>query len=316
MSFGALPITLRQLQYIVAVADARSFGRAAERCMVSQPSLSAQLALAEEALGAQLFERKRRPLVVTPAGVHVVERARQVLIAVEDVMQAARQHADPLSGTLRFGIIPTIAPYLLPFIDPALRRAYPRLTLLWVEDKTEVLVDKVTSGALDAAVLALEADLGELATQHLCDDAFVLATPKDHPLARGKGPLRLEALSDEGVMLLDDGHCFRDQALALCAQAGVRERGFRATSMATLAQMVAGGSGVTLMPAMSLARENEAGRLAIRRFAPPVPGRTVVLGYRPSAAARDALLAAAEVMKTVTPKTTPARSRKRAAPKR
>src|SRR5512144_3206800 len=137
--FGAHPLSLRQLQYVVAVSETRSFRRAAERCLVSQPSLSAQIAELEGVLNVRLFERDRRRVLLTPAGADIVDRARQVLIAVEDLQEAARRHIDPLAGTLRLGVIPTLAPYLLPDIDPALRKAYPRLALIWTEDKTDVL---------------------------------------------------------------------------------------------------------------------------------------------------------------------------------
>src|SRR6185295_13996998 len=149
--------TLRQIQYLVAVADTLSFRRAAERCNVSQPSLSAQIAEIESALGVPLFERDRRGVLVTAAGQELVVRARRVLVEADDFVEAAHRFVDPLAGTLRIGVIPTIAPYLLPRVVPALGKAYPRLTLVWIEDKTETLVRSVAHGDLDAALLALEA---------------------------------------------------------------------------------------------------------------------------------------------------------------
>jgi LysR family hydrogen peroxide-inducible transcriptional activator len=280
MNLAPHPLTLRQLQYAVAVADARSFRRAAELCHVSQPSLSAQLAQLEDALGARLFERERRPLLLTPAGEQLVERARRILLETDDLLGAARQLHDPLAGSLRIGVIPTISPYLLPEIVPALRRAHPQLTALWVEDKTESLVAGLAAGKLDAALLALEAPLGALEHETIARDPFVLATPADHPLAARRGPARLAELNGATVLLLDDGHCLRDQALSFCSRAHAHEADFRATSLSTLAQMVSAGAGVTLLPRLALPTENRRGKLAVRRFAEPAPHRTLALAWR------------------------------------
>jgi LysR family hydrogen peroxide-inducible transcriptional activator len=281
-SFAPHPFTLRQLQYAVAVAEVRSFRRAAELCGVSQPSLSAQLAQLEDVLGARLFERERRPLLLTPAGEQLVERARRLLVDTDDLLGAAKQLGDPLSGSLRIGVIPTLSPYLLPEIVPALRRAHPDLTALWVEDKTEVLVASLVEGKLDAALLALEAHLGNLDHLVIARDPFVLATPAGHPLAAGKGPARLSELSGATVLLLDEGHCLRDQALSYCSRAHAHEADFRATSLPTLAQMVSAGAGVTLLPRIALPTENRRGKLAVRRFADPAPYRTIALAWRKS----------------------------------
>ena len=288
-SFAPHPLTLRQLQYAVAVADARSFRRAAELCRVSQPSLSAQLAQLEDVLGARLFERERRPVLLTPAGEQIVERARRLLVDTDDLLGAAKQLGDPLSGSLRIGVIPTISPYLLPEIVPTIRRVHPRLTALWVEDKTEVLVANLGEGKLDAALLALEAPLGTLDHQVIARDPFVLVTPAGHPLAAGKGPARLSELNGATVLLLDDGHCLRDQALSLCSRARAHEADFRATSLSTLAQMVSAGAGVTLLPRLALATENRRGKLGVRRFAEPAPHRTLALAWRKSSPLGPAL---------------------------
>jgi LysR family transcriptional regulator, hydrogen peroxide-inducible genes activator len=289
MKLGAHPFTLRQLQYVVAVAEAKSFRGAAERCFVSQPSLSSQIAEVEGALGVRLFERDRRRVLLTPAGEEIVARARRVLLAADDVGDAAKRHVDPLAGTLRIGVIPTMGPYLLPEIDPALRQAFPRLNLVWTEDKTEVLVGRVQHGVLEAALLALEADLGGLEHEVVGHDPFVLALPMGHPLAKSQKPLPVRDLDHEAVLLLDEGHCLRDQALELCSTAGAEELGFRATSLGTLAQMVAGGSAITLLPETALEVENRRGLLAIRPFAAPVPSRTVVLAWRRGSALTESL---------------------------
>ena len=285
---GPYPVTLRQLQYVVAVADAKSFRRAAERCHVSQPSLSAQIAEVEKSLDVQLFERSRRRVLVTQAGEIVIEAARRVLFEVEALLEASR-HIDPLAGTLEIGVIPTIAPYLLPDLDPGLRAAFPGLTLAWREDKTETLVRLANRGELDAVLLALEADLDDLEHAVVGDDPFILATAPTHSLAREKSPVHMKDLRGEDVLLLDEGHCFREQALDLCSRAGAHEMGFRATSLPTLSQMVAAGTGVTLLPELAVDVENRRGLLALRPFADPAPKRTIVLAWRRGSALADAL---------------------------
>jgi LysR family transcriptional regulator, hydrogen peroxide-inducible genes activator len=283
------PLTLRQLQYVAAVAEERSFRRAAERCRVSQPSLSAQLASLEEAIGVRLFERSRRGVLPTAAGEELLERARRVLVEADDLVEAARRLGDPLAGLLRIGVIPTISPYLLPEIVPALGRAHRRLTVRWTEDKTDTLVANLHAGTLDAALLALEANIGDVEREVIAEDPFVLATPPEHPLARRKGPARVADLQGANVLLLDDGHCLRDQALTLCSRAQAQELGFRATSLATLAQMVGSGAGVTLLPQLSLPTETRRASLVVRSFANPAPHRTLALVWRRHAAVGAAL---------------------------
>ena len=295
--FAPLPFSLRQLQYVVAVAEVQGFRKAAERCHVSQPSLSAQIAELESVLGTRLFERSRRGVLLTRAGRVFVERARLLLVDAAELASSSSAFTDPLAGTLRVGVIPTIAPYLLPRVVPALRRALPELTLEWLEDKTEVLVERVTHGTLDAALLALEADLGALEHFVVRQDPFVVAVPPDHPLAHGKRPLDMAALAGEAVLLLDDGHCFRDQALDVCAQAGSEELGFRATSLGTLVQMVSSGAGITLLPEIAVPTECQRTELFTRRFRNPPPHRTLVLAYRPASAIKRALAELAGVMR-------------------
>jgi len=291
------PFTLRQLQYALAVAETRSFRRAAERCHVSQPALSAQLAHLEAALGTTLFERDRRRVLVTAAGAELLERARQVLLATDDLMEAAKSVKDPLSGSMRIGIIPTISPYLLPAIAPALRAGHPRLTVEWLEDKTPVLTQQLAQGRIDAALLALEADLGDVEHAAIANDPFVLAAPAGNPLARSARPARPEELRDARVLLLDDGHCFREQALQLCQDAGAEELGFRATSLGTLAQMVASGAGVTLLPRLAVPTEAKRGALVLRPFAKPAPHRTLALVWRPTSPFAAALRTLAGTMR-------------------
>lgn len=291
------PVSLRQLQYVVAVADLGGFRRAAEACHVSQPSLSAQVAIVEHALGVQLFERSRRTVRVSAAGVALVVQARAVLMAAGDLLERSRQLADPFTGTLRIGVIPTVSPYLLPEIAPALARAYPRLAVVWSEDRTSGLVRQLNEGAIDVAILALEADLGTLDHVVLLSDLFLLATPPGHPLGAPRRRARLDDLKGTSVLLLDDGHCFRDQALQLCERAGARESEFRATSLATLVQMTSAGHAVTLLPSMALPVENRRGQLVVRSFVAPGPRRTIALAWRHGSALASAFTRLAESMR-------------------
>jgi len=301
MKLSPPALSLRQLQYAVAVADTLSFRAAAERCHVAQPSLSAQLAQLEDSLGVRLFERDRRRVLLTGAGRDLVERARRVLREADDLVEAASRAGDPLAGRLTLGVIPTISPYLLPSAAPALRQAYPRLAVVWREEKTADLVRGVREGTLDAALLALEAEIGDVEREVIARDPFVLATPPRDPLGRATAPARPAELREAPVLLLDDGHCFRDQALAVCARARVREGEFRATSLSTLAQMVAGGAGVTLLPQLAVPTETARIGLRVRPFAEPAPHRTIGLVWRRSSPLAPALRQVAATIREAYP---------------
>jgi LysR family hydrogen peroxide-inducible transcriptional activator len=280
MAHGPHPFTLRQLQYVVAVADTASFRKAAALCGVSQPSLSTQLAQLEEAIGLRLFERAKQPVIATRAGRPWIERARTLVRDAGDLARAAAEARDPLTGPMRLGVIPTISPYWLPRLTPALRKRFPSLAIGWREEKTGSLVAAIDEGALDAAVLALEADLGDLERLPLVEDPFVVVVRGDHPLAKGRGPIAASELRGHELLLLDDGHCFRAQALDVCATARVRESEFRATSMTTLVQMVVGGVGITLLPSLALATELARSRLVARPLAGSHAHRTLGLVWR------------------------------------
>ncbi len=301
MDLAPHPFTLRQLQYVVAVADALSFRRAAERCRVSQPSLSAQLAQLEDALGVRLFERDRRRVLVTGAGQEVVARARRLLVEADELREAGRRAGDPLAGRVRIGVIPTISPYLLPRVAPRLHARFPRLTIAWREDRTAVLVAALAGGALEAALVALEADLGDVEHEVLADDPFVLLAPRGHALARKASPVRPAELRGTDILLLDDGHCFRDQALEVCGAAHAHEGAFHATSLTTLVQMVVGGAGVTLLPALAVATEVRRASLRVRPIAAPGAHRTLALVWRRQSSLGPALRALAAVMREVVP---------------
>lgn len=295
---AALPVSLRQLQYIVAVADLGGFRRAADRCHVAQPSLSAQVAQVEGALGIQLFERNPRGVRVSAAGVAVVEQARRVLVAAGELRDLARHLADPFNGALRLGVIPTVCPYLLPDLTPALARTFPNLTVAWTEERTARLVRAMNDGILDAAIVARESDVGGLEHEVLGRDLFVLAAAAAHPLMKSGKPVQPCALEGEAVLLLEDGHCLRDQALALCSRVGANESGLHATSLATLVQMVSTGAAVTLLPLLAVPVENRRGQLRVRSFVKPGPGRTLILAWRRGSALREPLMKIAAVLRT------------------
>ena len=272
--------TLRQLQYAVAVAEELSFRRAAERCRVAQPSLSAQIAQLEAALGTQLFERAQKRVLVTAAGRELIEHARTLLLLADDLAIRAKRAGDPLAGVLRIGVIPTISPYLLPTVAPRLRARYPRLTIVWREDKTAALARALGVGEIDAALLALDGTMEQLASEVVAIDPFVLAVPRGHPLGKSTTAVSSPELRRDDVLLLDDGHCFREQALEVCSRARAHESDLRATSLSTLVQMVAGGAGITLLPTLSVKTEAKAAGLTTRPIASSTAQRTIALVWR------------------------------------
>jgi LysR family transcriptional regulator, hydrogen peroxide-inducible genes activator len=293
---SANDLSLRQLQYVVAVADTLGFHKAAARCHVSQPTLSAQLQQIESVLGVTLFDRDRRRVVVTSVGQEIVARARRVLVEVDDLVAAATRAREPFTGMLRVGVIPTIAPYLLPEVMPAIQAHYPKLSLVFREQKTADIARELEEGTLDAGLLALDAEVAGLAHAKIATDSFVVALYRGHPLARRKR-LTMADLEGTRVLLLDEGHCFRDQALALCTKANVDETSYRATSLATLAQMVSSGVGITLLPSLAVPVENRRGQLEIRPFTKPSPGRTLALVWRPRSPFSDALVQIAATLR-------------------
>ncbi len=291
--------SIRQLECLVAVAEHGSFRRAATSLGISQPALSAQVQTAERALGVQVFERDRRAVLVTPAGEDVVGRAREALVAIDAVSDAARKRSEPLVGPVRLGVIPTVAPYWLPAVLPAVRARFSRLELILREDQTARLLAQLTSGQLDAAFVALPVP-GDLTTATIAHESFVVAARRTAPLMKKRGRLVDRDLDAETVLLLEDGHCLRDQALAVCERGGaVESMEVRGTSLPTLVQMVAGGLGVTLLPeAAAAALVQPRGPIALAAFARPVPGRTLGLAWRTSSARLREFRMLAETMTT------------------
>jgi len=276
-------MNLRDLRYLVALADERHFGRAAERCFVSQPTLSAQIRKLEEYLGVPLVERQPKRVSLTEAGAKIVERARRALQEADAIVELAKMDRDPLAGALKLALIPTVGPYLLPHVAGPLRRALPRLKLMLYEYQTGPLLEKLRDGELDLGILALPIPLDGMETATLYDEPFTVAMPANHPLAE-RDRVRLEDLRGETLLLLEDGHCLRDQALEVCSRIRLnQEQDYRATSLETLRQMVAAGHGITLLPELAAASPVGTARgLRIRPFSKPTPVRTIGAVWRKS----------------------------------
>lgn len=288
-------MNLRDLRYLVALADERHFGKAAERCFVSQPTLSAQIRKLEEYLGVPLVERQPRRVAMTATGAKVVQRARVLLQEADAIVELAKTDRDPLAGALKLALIPTVGPYLLPHVAGRLRREVPRLKLMLYEYQTEHLLERLRAGEIDVGILALPVQLDGLESAQLYDEPFTLAVPAAHPLAE-RERVKIEDLRGETLLLLEDGHCLRDQALEVCSRVPVNEaQDYRATSLETLRQMVAAGHGITLLP--ELAAETPVGTargLRVKQFTKPAPVRTIGAVWRKSttrAPAIDAIVA-------------------------
>ena len=291
-------MNLRDLRYLVALADHRHFGKAAAACFVSQPTLSTQIRKLEEELGVAVVERAPRKVMLTPAGRDIADRARKIVADVEQMKEAARRSQDPEAGTVRLGMFPTLGPYLLPHVVPGIRARFPQLELLLVEEKSDVLLSRLREGRLDAALLALPLHDDQLHAEFLFEEPFVLAVPEGHPLAKSSS-LALKDLSQHKLLLLEDGHCLRDQALDVCQLAGAGEKsGFQATSLETLRQMVAANVGVTLLPALAIkppvARSDN---IHLLSFTDSRPSRRIAMVWRRSSAMGDFLLKLAQVFR-------------------
>jgi LysR family hydrogen peroxide-inducible transcriptional activator len=293
-------MNLRDLRYLVALAEHKHFGRAATASFVSQPTLSTQIKKLEEELGVALVERMPRKVLLTEVGREIAQRAREVLGEIEQIRAAAQRTRDPESGTVRLGIFPTLGPYLLPHVVPAIRARFPRLELLLTEEKTEAILRLLREGRLDAGILALPIHDDQLHQEFLFEEDFVLAVPEGHALA-SRSALRLGDLAEQNLLLLEDGHCLRDQALEVCQLAGAVERsGFRATSLETLRQMVAAGVGITLLPNLAVkppvATSND---IHLVPFRGNPPSRRIAMVWRKSSAISAFLKTLAGVVSSV-----------------
>ena len=289
-------ITLRQLRYLASLARHRHFGRAAEECAVTQPALSMQIRGLEREIGADLVERRPGEAMLTELGGEVAARADAILSATRDLVDFAR-HRDLLSGHLKLGIIPTLAPYVLPRLLPRLQAAHPQLRLEVRETQTKILLDELARGDLDCVMLALPVEAADVETLALFDDPFLLALPAGEPLRRS-GRVTVDDVDQRRLILLEEGHCLRDQALAFCA-APQRETPTRlgATSLATVMQMVANGYGVTLVPEVAIDVELRDDRVKLMRFVEPQPARTVGLAWRRTSPRKADFAALGEVVR-------------------
>ncbi|MFI4890278.1 MAG: LysR substrate-binding domain-containing protein [Steroidobacterales bacterium] len=290
-------MNLKDLKYLVALADTGHFGKAAERTFVSQPTLSAQLKKLEAYLGVKLVERQPKNVQLTEVGKQVVIRARRMLEQGDEIVALARNNTDPLSGRLKIALIPTVGPYLLPRVMQKIRKAVPNLGLMLYEYQTEPLLKRLRDGELDLGIIALPTDQDGLESRVLYQEDFMLAVPQQHPLA-DKSTIRIQDLKGQPLLLLEDGHCLREQALEVCSRVDVHEvEDFRATSLETLRQMVVAGLGVTLLPELAVDAPFGTQRgMVTRAFAKPAPSRTIGAVWRKSS---TRTLAIAEICRVV-----------------
>jgi LysR family hydrogen peroxide-inducible transcriptional activator len=272
-------VTLRQLRYLAALARQKHFGRAADECAVSQPALSMQVRELEREIGAELVERRAGEIALTETGLEVARRAEHILAATRDLVDFAR-HRGILNGRLRLGIIPTLAPYVLPRILPQLQTAYPALRLEVRETQTKTLLNELVNGELDAVMLALPVEGADVEILPLFDDRFLLALAADDPLPAERR-VAVGDVDQRRLILLEEGHCLRDQTLAFCGTTnGDAPASLGATSLTTVMQMVANGYGVTLLPEVAANVENQDRRVKLLRFAAPEPARAIGLAWR------------------------------------
>lgn len=299
-------MTLQELRYLVALADKGNFVRAAEACHVGQPTLSTQVKKLEDYLGVTLFERNKHHLMQTLIGKEIIEQARRALAVVEQIRELARHGRDPMGGPLRLGVMPTLGPYLVPYLLPTIRNTLPDLHLFLREDVTANLLERLRHGHLDALLLALPIHGEDVEVMALFREAFMVALPAGHALAR-KQQIKVNELTGQKVLLLEEGHCMRDQALEICGSSTSDEREeFKATSLETLRQMVAAGVGCTLLPALATVPgvgSVQNSLVQIRPFAPPVPTRTIGIVWRRRYPREAAVRRLAEVFMATLPKT-------------
>ena len=300
-------VNLRDLKYLVAVAETRHFGRAAERCFVSQPTLSGQIRKLEQELGVALFERTNRRVTITPIGERILEHAHRLIEQAEAIEELARRERDPVSGPLRVGAIPTVSPYLMPLLLLPLRKAYPRLRLILSEEITETLLQRLRAHEIDAAIIATDVDDASLVSQPLFREPFWFAMPRDHPLYN-KDSIEETDLEQVDLLVLADGHCLARQVMDVCRIADRQQQGeyadLRAASLVTLLQLVGAGFGCTLVPALAVGGTwMTDGGVVARPLDWPDAHRTVRLVYRESFPRRATIDAFVAVLRRHLPNT-------------
>ncbi|PTE16119.1 hydrogen peroxide-inducible genes activator [Pseudogemmobacter blasticus] len=290
-----ISLSMRHLRYFDALARHGHFGRAAEDCAISQPALSLQIKELEDLLGATLVERGARQIRLTPLGEDFAQRVREILRSVDELGDLARASVGPLAGRLRIGVIPTVAPYLLPRVIKALAARYPDLDLRPRETVTQVLIDDLLNGRLDTAIVALPVSEPALTEQPLFDEEFILVRP---PEDAGKPVPNPETLREMRLLLLEEGHCFRDQALSFCMLSPSAPRDLmEGSSLSTLVQMVGAGIGVTLIPEMAVAVETRSAQVSVARLPQPRPLRTIGMVWRKTSPLAGQLAQVAEIVR-------------------
>lgn len=295
-------MNLKELEYLVAVDDERHFHRAAEKCFVSQPTLSGQLKKLEEELGVLLVERNNRQVAMTEVGKEVAQRARAILVDIKDIKTISQSYHDPMIGELKVGVIPTIAPYLLPIIMPHLNKHFPKLTIWLYEYQTHVLIEKLRNAELDCLILALPIEKHEFVEEDLFREPFRLALKKGASLAKQKA-VNMSDISKEELLLLEEGHCLRDHVLDACVLSDIKEKGqFQATSLETLRQMIGEGMGITLMPELAVPKKiTKADNIRYLEFSDPKPNRRIGMLYRKHSYREETFNNMSELIKSVLP---------------
>ncbi len=288
-------MNLKDFNYLIAVADLRSFVKAAEQCCISQPTLSTQIKKMEDSLGIKIFERSNKKVFPTELGEQIIDTARRVQREVKQIKEIASMAKDPLSGNFRLGAFPTLSTYIFPDLIPVIKQNLPKIRLILIEEKTEQLIQQLKKGQIDAAFLALPIQEDTLVFEHLFDDEFQLAVAPDNPLAKKK-TIKQSDLSDQQILLLDEGHCLRGQALQVCQLNGIEEQqDVRATGLETLRQMVKAGTGITFIPKIAI-NQSEPGICYIP-FSSPAPRRSIALVWRKTSVRNELISFLVELIK-------------------
>lgn len=277
-------MNFRDLEYLIALEELKHFRKAADKCFVSQPTLSGQIKKLEEELNVQLMERSSRKVIFTPAGIDIVAKAKTILLEAKSLKEIAKSHNEPMSGTLHIGLIPTVAPYLLPLIIPAMKEAFPDLQLYLHENQTQVLIKQLEEGELDCLILALLPGMEQFKKLDLYEEPLELALSDKHAWSEQR-QINLQELSGEHVLMLADGHCLRDQAMGFCFAAGaIEDNSFKATSLETLRHMISAENGLTLLPQLAIPLNRYQSGVKYIPFEKPVPSRNITLLSRNNSA--------------------------------